>query len=259
MYAKYITPNCTAPIAARHTLSRNVTLRNRRNGRKTSRASPSRAAETNVLSTPPRKRLISPNENAQINETMISWSIRRDGVVTGVSACQVEKRRAACTHRIPLQRKRLATASYPENCTEPLAENEAQAGNRDAEENHRPDAEGAGDEFSVTEQLEEFHDRFRDGVERLFLGEDERVAHLQHRKGKGQQPARDHVRDNQRQCYLDHGSERRGTEILRGLFQGFAGLLEAGGSGAHDVRQPANRVGDNQQNRGVAGWVQERE
>src|SRR5688572_30768943 len=246
------------PIAARHAPSRNVTPRSRRNGRKTSRANPSRTAETNVLSKPPRKRLISPKENAQISETTISWSIRRDGVVAGVPACQFEKRRTAGTHGGLAPRQHLASASYAENCTEPLAENEAQAGDRDTEENHRPNAEGAGDEFSVTEQLEEFHDRFCDGIERLFLREDERVAHLQHRKGKRQEPARNHVRNDQRQCYLDHGSERRGTEILRGLFQGFAGLLEAGGSGANDVRQPANRVGDNQQNRGVAGWVQER-
>src|SRR6478735_4135265 len=100
---------------------------------------------------------------------------------------------------------------------------------------------------AVAEQLEEFVDRLRDRVVRLFLGENERVGHLEHREREGQQATGDEVGEDERQRDLEHRLERRAAEVLRGLLERLAGLLETGRRRADDVGKAANRVGDDQQ------------
>src|SRR5258706_3240964 len=65
--------------------------------------------------------------------------------------------------------KRIRRPSHAEDRAEFFAEDQAEADDRHAEEGHRPDAEGAGDELAITEELEEFHDRLRDRIIRLLL------------------------------------------------------------------------------------------
>jgi hypothetical protein len=107
-----------------------------------------------------------------------------------------------------------------------LAEQEAHAGDDDAEEGHGPDAERRGEELAVAEQLEELVDGLGDRVIGLLLREHERVGDLEHGEGEGQQPAGDEVGHDQRQRDPEHGLERRAAEVLRGLLQGLARLLE---------------------------------
>ena len=93
----------------------------------------------------------------------------------------------------------------------------------------------------------------------MFLGEDEGVTHLQHREGEGEEAAGDEVGGNERERNFDQRFEGRAAEVLGGFFEGFARLLEASNGGAHDVGEAADGVGDDEQNRGIADGVEERE
>jgi len=81
----------------------------------------------------------------------------------------------------------------------------------------------------LAQQLEEFHDRLGDGIKRLFLREDERVADLEHGKREREQSAGDDVGHDQRQSDFDHGLEGRAAEILGGVLERFARLLKPRG------------------------------
>ena len=59
----------------------------------------------------------------------------------------------------------LPSALHAEDCAELFAEQEAHADDRHAEEDHGPDAQCAGDELAVAEQLEKLEDRLGDGIE----------------------------------------------------------------------------------------------
>src|SRR3954462_4387193 len=64
-----------APIPDSVRAIRTESRRVRKNGRKTSNASPSLTAETKALSRPARGPLVNPKENAHIRETTIKYSM----------------------------------------------------------------------------------------------------------------------------------------------------------------------------------------
>ena len=76
-----------------------------------------------------------------------------------------------------------------EDGAEFFAEDEAGAEDGDAEEDHGPDAEGAGEEAALAEELMELEDRLGDGKVLLALGEKKGVGHLEHGEGEGKEAA----------------------------------------------------------------------
>ena len=94
---------------------------------------------------------------------------------------------------------------------------------------------------------------------RLLHGEDERVGDFEHREGKREQAASHHVRGDEREGDAAQGAQRRAAEILRGFFERDAGLLKARDGGAHDVRQAADGVGDDEQASGIFRGIEEGE
>src|SRR5271170_6507596 len=164
----YTAPNWTVPIRNRRIREAVGILVIRRNGRNTASEIASLTAAIAVGSMP-ASRLMRPNEKAQTTETARSRSI-------------VER-----------------PALDPEDGPQPLSEEHADPGDHRPQEQHRPDPERAGQEFAVTEELEELEDRLRDREIHHLLREEDRVAHFQHREREGKEGARHQVCRDERE------------------------------------------------------------
>ena len=76
------------------------------------------------------------------------------------------------------------------------------------------------------------------------MGQDERVAHLQHGEGKSQESTGEEVRCNEGEGDFPEGLEGWAAEIVGGFFEGDAGLLKAGGGRANNVGKASHGVGN---------------
>src|ERR1017187_2445077 len=225
-------PNWTAPTSARRRAGAKPIRMGRKKGANTAREIASLRTATDVGSSPASP-LLRPNENAQMNETT------RRRIIGGLAEG--------------------GRGSDPEDRAQALAQQKADAADHRPQENHRPDPERARKELAVAEELEELEDRLGYREIDLLLREDDRVAHLEHRERECEQGSRHEVGRDKGQRDLDHRPEGGASEVLRGLLERHARLLEAGGRGAHDVGEPADRVGDDEQHGRVAHGVYEGE
>src|SRR4030095_10749006 len=89
--------------------------------------------------------------------------------------------------------------SDPEERAHALTENPAGKEDREGEEDHGPDTEGARDKAAIAEKLEQLVDSFRDREVGLLLRKDERIADFKHGEREGQERAGDQVGGDQRE------------------------------------------------------------
>src|SRR5580658_1416825 len=122
----YTAPNWTAPMSASVATCAVPRRAARRNGMKTTSDTASRAAPMAVGSIP-ASLFTSPNEKAHITET---------------------------TRRRIIRELRLVVPSHAEDGPQPLAEQDAHAGDHGAQEDHGPDAERACQELADAQELE---------------------------------------------------------------------------------------------------------
>ena len=91
----------------------------------------------------------------------------------------------------------------------------------------------------------------------LFLSEDQRVAHLQHGEGKGQQPSSKQVCSDERDGDFSKRPQGWTTEVLGGLLERDTRLLETCGGGPDNIRQAPHRVGNHKDQQGIDGRIEE--
>lgn len=101
---------------------------------------------------------------------------------------------AAVAARLRLRRRFQAVESHAEDAAQASAERGARRRNGHAEKKHCPHAKCRGHGPAVAEKLKELVDGLGDGKRRLFLRENERVGHLEHRKREGEDSAGQKVR-----------------------------------------------------------------
>src|SRR5258708_1214143 len=152
-----------------------------------------------------------------------------------------------------------AARLHAEHSAESPAQNRTRESDGRREKDHRPDAEGGRRLATVAEELEKLEDRFRDGISRLLLREDERVGNLEHRKSEGEHRPRQKMRPEKRQAHTPKRPKRARAEVSRGLLEHHADLLEPGRSRTYDEGQPAHGIGEDGGDRGIARWIQGRE
>ncbi len=140
-----------------------------------------------------------------------------------------------------------------------FTENQTGAEDADAEEAHGPDAEGAGDEAAVAEEVIEFVDGLGDGEVLLLLRENEAVADFEHGEAEGERPPAMRLAAMRGRVILRR--ERKGGQprFWAASSRVHAGLLEPGGGAADDVGQAANAVGDDDDEERIDGGVHEPE
>ena len=71
--------------------------------------------------------------------------------------------------------------------------------------------------------------------------------------------ARQQIGRDERQRDLPQRPQRRRAEVLRGFLQRHAGLLEPGGDGSDDIREPPHGISDDEERGRVFCGVEERE
>jgi len=67
-----------------------------------------------------------------------------------------------------------------EDCPQFFTEDGRSATDGKGEEDHCPNAQGAGDKPTIPEEAHELENSFRDGIKLLFLGENQGVGNFQH-------------------------------------------------------------------------------
>ena len=137
-----------------------------------------------------------------------------------------------------------------------FAEDEAGSDDGGAEEAHGPNAQRTGNKASIAEQLIEFVNGLRDRIVLLSLCENERVADLEHGKGKCEQGAGQEIRHDEGDGDFHQRSERWAAEVLRRFLKGDTRLLKSRRGGTDDVGEPANAIGDHENRQGILDRVE---